>query len=51
MGGEAGINVKQSITLEEVSGKGAEENERGARLRPSGPVINNSGEVIDSVIT
>jgi len=28
-----------------------EENERGARLGPSGPVINNSGGVIDSLIT
>lgn len=46
----------QSITSVEVSGKGGgkgqgEENERGARLGPSGPVINNSGGVIDSLIT
>lgn len=47
----------QSITSVVVSGKGGwrggqgEENERGARLGPSGPVINNSGGVIDSLIT
>jgi len=44
---------QQSITSKEVSGKGGtgEENERGARLGPLGPVINNSGGVIDSLIT